>query len=796
MADLKLSIALAAIDKATAPLRRVREAAQRMGTGAGDAAAKLRTLEGSAEQLAAFRKLRAKTWQNTRALADLEEELTGAREKLARVTKETNGTGRAFQRATQYVSYLEKKEAGLIKRTSGMTESLERAGKALRDTGVNTDRAASETRRLAGDIERATRRANAWARVDMHFARITHAARGTAGAIGAMTGRLGNLAAATGIGGMLGGGALTAGLGGMMQGFADSGREIDIWAGRLGIGRQALQGLVAVGGRFGVAQDAMIDGLKELSLRADEFATTGAGEGDEAFKRLGLSRAQLNATKGDTEALFELVRQKMEGIQDVAARQRIADELFGGTAGEKMVEMLTTSTDELRRMRAEAERNGQILSDEDVTQARALAGGIGRLSGIMGGLAKTISAKLSPILTPLLGQFSDWIAANRELIASTVSDVVQRLSDALDRVDWGAVLAGLKDFGARIQSAVESIGGWDNALIAVGVTLSAGLIGDVVSLGASLGKLALSAIPAVIGGIRLLGVAVMTNPIGAIIGGIALAAGLIYVYWGPISDWFSGLWDRVKGLASDAWEGIKSMLGWDPLAAIGSVWEPISGFFGNVLGAIPGLASAAWDLLKTALSWTPLGLIVTNWGSISDWFSGLWDAIPGLASAAWDLLKTALSWTPLGAVVSNWEPIVGWFSGMWDRITAGFKQALDWVKRNIQPLMDAANHVGRFLGFGGDEDGGGVTNAEDLPRPSNDNARPIHIVDTAPAVETARAVAAGATTVDSHDTYQITVHAPPGLDAAEVARLVRAELDARDAARRSAVRAHLYDGTR
>ncbi|KAA5602817.1 hypothetical protein F1188_20275 [Roseospira marina] len=176
MADLSLSIALAAIDNATAPLRRVREAARQMGGGARAATERLGGLERSAEQLTAFRSMRARTRQNTRALAGLDTELTAARERLASVTAETNGSGRAFERATQHVAHLERRQAALRRRTESMRTATDRMGEALREAGVDTNNAGAEARRLADDIARATRRANALARIEARFDRIRRAA--------------------------------------------------------------------------------------------------------------------------------------------------------------------------------------------------------------------------------------------------------------------------------------------------------------------------------------------------------------------------------------------------------------------------------------------------------------------------------------------------------------------------------------------------------------------------------------------------------------------------------------------
>ncbi|SDE45843.1 hypothetical protein [Rhodospira trueperi] len=739
MPDLKLSIALAAIDTATAPLRRVREAARQMGGGARTAAQRLGSLERSAEQLAAFRKVRANAWQNTRALADLEEQLTGAREKLARVTKETGGTGRAFQRATQHVAFLEKKEAGLIKRTQGIQTAMSRAGDALREAGVDTGHAAAETRRLSADIARAIRRANGLARIEGHFDRIRHAAGGAALAAGALTGRLSRLSGALGLGGLLGGGAAVGGLGSMMQGFAESGREIDQWAGRIGVSTTALQALTAVGGRFGIQQDAMIDGLKELSLRADEFAVTGGGESEEAWQRLGLGRDQINAVKGDTEALFELVRSRMENIQDVSERQRIADELFGGTAAEQMVEMLSASTDELRRMRAEAEANGQILSEEEIAQARTLSDSLRHLSGIMGGLAKTISAKLAPVLTPLLQQLGDWIGANRELIASEISSIVQRLSDALDRVDWSAVLASLKAFGSRVQSVVEAIGGWDTAMIAVVATLNAGLIGSLASLGVQLGRL---------------GAALLANPITAVIAAIAFGAYAIYANWDKIGVWFQAKLDKVRaafdvGLGSGLWEIIKQTSPWS------LVRDAFNGLFKWLFGV---------DL-------SALG---------RQWFGPLLDAIDAVDReiTAW------IAW-----IDQKLQPVVGMMRSAGSML--GFGGDDDEEDAAAAPPADTPSRPSLSLPsrFADREPYAGGR-----PPPANDDRPRFNVVDTSAGV--AAAAAANAPNVDSHDTVNLTVNVPPGSDPEEIKRILAELLDDREASRASAARAHLYDGVR
>jgi len=91
--------------------------------------------------------------------------------------------------------------------------------------------------------------------------------------------------------------------------------------------------------------------------------------------------------------------------------------------------------------------------------------------------------------------------------------------------------------------------------------------------------------------------ALIANPIGAIIMGLAGAAFLIYKYWEPISAFFQDLWAQVVDAfraafdwISDAVEGITgfdwaSLLSLDGLR---SAWSAVTGFLGRVLGASVG----------------------------------------------------------------------------------------------------------------------------------------------------------------------------------------------------------------
>ena len=149
------------------------------------------------------------------------------------------------------------------------------------------------------------------------------------------------------------------------------------------------------------------------------------------------------------------------------------------------------------------------------------------------------------------------------------------------------------------------------------------------------------------------GKALLMNPIGLIITGIAVAAYLLYRYWGPVSAFFKRLWAQVTSAFSRAWQSITA------------VWQGISGWF-----------SGLWTEIKTAfdggiagvgqlvLNWSPLGLFHKAFAGVLSWFgidmpksftdfgknliTGLVDGISNQLTAAKETIVN------FGSSVSSW----------------------------------------------------------------------------------------------------------------------------------------------
>lgn len=319
------------------------------------------------------------------------------------------------------------------------------------------------------------------------------------------------------------------------------------WARRIGVTTEFLSGLSYATRQYGVETEDLVDGLKELSLRSDEFAVTGAGPAEEAFRRIGLSQGQVQALAQDTAALFAEVQRRMSSIGSDAERQRISDELFGGTAGERLIEVLQLSQTELAALMAEGERAGAVIDESLAGRARDFSREFGRLGSVMKGVFYTIGGELMPIVTEELGHINDWLIENRHRVSEFALVFVEGVRAAVPVVR--DVAAGLLTVGEHIVEIAtwmaDMLGGWENLGIAVGTAFVAPSIIAVGRLGVAIGMLIAA-----------------TGPVGLVIAGVAAAAGLIIANWDTIRDAGVAAWEGLRAGAEAAVDWVVDKFQW------------------------------------------------------------------------------------------------------------------------------------------------------------------------------------------------------------------------------------------
>lgn len=246
----------------------------------------------------------------------------------------------------------------------------------------------------------------------------------------------------------------------VVQGVAEIGNE----ARRAGISAQAFQDWKYVADQNRISVDALVDGFKELSLRADEFITTGVGPAAEAFGRLGYRAEDLKRKLKDPSALMLEILGRLEGM-DKAAQIRIADEVFGGTGGERFVELLGQGEGRLRDTIARAHETGAVLDDEMIAKAEDLDRRFRDLQSSAGNFFKRViveAADAGAEIADLRTKLDEIFDSEARARAALGDETYEALAGNRDLVEEQAVALGQLE--GQYQSLAEEAATAGNAL--------------------------------------------------------------------------------------------------------------------------------------------------------------------------------------------------------------------------------------------------------------------------------------------------------------------------------------------
>ena len=169
--------------------------------------------------------------------------------------------------------------------------------------------------------------------------------------------------------------------------------------------------------RVGVSQDAMVDGFKELQMRAQEFVQLGAGPAKESFEALGYSQDELEEKLKNTPALFAEIIDKVSEL-DKSSQLFTLDQLFGGQAGEYFVKLVNAGTGALTRMGSEGRSLGVVIDESIVRKGAEASRELKALQVVIDRNLNASFVGLAPLLVSLKGKFADFTLTVRGLVES------------------------------------------------------------------------------------------------------------------------------------------------------------------------------------------------------------------------------------------------------------------------------------------------------------------------------------------------------------------------------------------
>ena len=174
-----------------------------------------------------------------------------------------------------------------------------------------------------------------------------------------------------------------------------------------GIDVKSFQELAFVARQNRIEVDALTDGIKEMNLRADEFILTGKGSSAEAFQRLGYDAETLKEKLKEPSELFSEIIGKLQKF-DKAAQIRIADEIFGGTGGEKFVQLIERGEAGIRDTIKAANDLGIVMNDELIEKAAEVDRRFNAIASTVGVALKSAIVSAADSLAEFIDGFRDF----------------------------------------------------------------------------------------------------------------------------------------------------------------------------------------------------------------------------------------------------------------------------------------------------------------------------------------------------------------------------------------------------
>ena len=170
-------------------------------------------------------------------------------------------------------------------------------------------------------------------------------------------------------------------------------------------------------------------------------------------------------------------------------------------------------------------------------------------------------------------QYTGSMQAEYSSRASTTANAIQLLTNRL--VSAGITVGNI--FLPPLNEAIATLGpmiSMVGELAGANPWLVKGLLGA--AIGFSVLRLGVMGATAAT---KIFNSVVGMSPVGLIVRGIALAAGLLIANWSSVAPYFEAVWERIGGPLTALWERFKAFVAFTPLGQIVANWEPIVKWF-------------------------------------------------------------------------------------------------------------------------------------------------------------------------------------------------------------------------
>ncbi|KAA8705184.1 phage tail tape measure protein [Pseudomonas proteolytica] len=446
----------------------------------------------------------------------------------------------------------------------------------------------------------------------------------------------------------------------------------------------------------------------------------------------------------------------LERIKTIDPKQRteVATRIFGKEYG-KDAAKLVNNLDELRRQLKlvdDTAANGSMQKEMDI-RADAIEGRWqvlqNKLFNTKSSAGETMRATMVDVMDALggvLDKVNGWVKANPALTASLLK-VVASVA-VLSALFGGLALTlagilgpflmlrfGLAMFGIKLPSIIGIFKVFGTVLRTLGGILIGPLVTALRTVGIALWGLSANPIVLVI---------------AAVVAALAAGAYLIYTNWDAVKNYFANAWTEIKAGFSGGIGGIINTLA--NFSPIGLIYQAFAGVLSYLGVDLPSRFTEFGNMIVNGL----VNGLMAGLGSVKTAISSIGDASIGWFKEKLGIHSPSRVFAELGGFTM-----------------AGLTKGLEGGQKG--PL-DALSSMGKQLTAAGTL----ALSATAMPALAVDNRPPI---SSSPA----------AAVYDSHDTYEFTITAAPGMDLQGMEKTLRAMLNKIENEKKARQRSKLSD---
>ncbi len=262
----------------------------------------------------------------------------------------------------------------------------------------------------------------------------------------------------------------------MVSSYAESAAQIERTSQRLNINAESFQALTYAAKRFGVEQDQLSDGMKELSMRAAEFASTGGGSAKDALAQLGISQRQVKAYGNDVNGLFNIIRDRISEIKDQGQRQYLSDALFGGGLADVGGEFFSQTAASIAELKKQAMDIGYIIPESELKKADEFNASVMLASDSIKGMWNIVARNLIPIFKEMTDRFNEFIKLHGDDIVDGLTAAINGLITAIKYLGVAAAIAMPYLIGSAAIASWAKLIALTNALTGAFLTMRTGAL--------------------------------------------------------------------------------------------------------------------------------------------------------------------------------------------------------------------------------------------------------------------------------------------------------------------------------